>query len=263
MSIEGTYSLKKSADVIRAILHSRDESLAFDVPVDGGSVRFDVLHRPDWRVFRGIYIEKTYETQYDGVVVVDIGAHRGIYSAYALQHGCAALVAYEPKPTNFALLSENIDRSTGSNQQTEAQQKIVTGGESAECYVYDESWSHSTRRRSDKALTETIRVGAISLDDVVERAVVFGGDQSRVIVKIDVEGAEYEIVEGASTESLSLIDEMFIETHDYAVGDTRNMDTIQQNGGLDPVVDYSHNAGQHRLHRYIRVDAGRMDVAGA
>ncbi len=40
--------------------------------------------------------------------VLDIGAHIGIFSRYAIEAGCRHIIAYEPEPSNFDLLEKNL-----------------------------------------------------------------------------------------------------------------------------------------------------------
>ena len=45
--------------------------------------------------------------------VLDVGAHIGIFSRFALSEGVKHIIAYEPEPDNFNLLSKNL-RTNGS-----------------------------------------------------------------------------------------------------------------------------------------------------
>ena len=47
---------------------------------------------------------RAYAGDYRGAFVVDVGAHKGYYGAYALAHGARWVVSYEPETANFALL---------------------------------------------------------------------------------------------------------------------------------------------------------------
>jgi FkbM family methyltransferase len=41
--------------------------------------------------------------------VLDVGAHIGVFSRLAIAEGCQHIIAYEPEPSNFELLSQNLD----------------------------------------------------------------------------------------------------------------------------------------------------------
>jgi hypothetical protein len=66
--------------------------------------------------------------------------------------------------------------------------------------------------------SEEARVTTVSLDDVVARCTE--GEAIRLL-KIDAEGAEGEILEGASSSTLSRIDQMVVEYHDSLVPQVR------------------------------------------
>ena len=52
----------------------------------------------------GIFLEGWYRTDYRDAVVLDIGAHKGYYGAFALLEGAREVHSFEPEPTNFGLL---------------------------------------------------------------------------------------------------------------------------------------------------------------
>lgn len=45
----------------------------------------------------------------DGHVCMDIGAHIGCFSRYALRHGAYGVAAFEPEAANLELLRENLE----------------------------------------------------------------------------------------------------------------------------------------------------------
>lgn len=255
LSIDGPCSLGASRRIIASILRAdvSNEAHHVDVPVSNGVVRLDSFHRSDWQVFRGVFGKRTYETEYENTIVIDIGAHRGIFSAYALQHGCSVLLAYEPEAKNFRLLEENIGLSSRGDQVAAAHKKAV-GRENGlvEFYVYDEGWSHSTCPRSDKRLVRQTSVESLGLDDVLDEAKAYVAADEKIILKLDVEGAEFDIIEGASLPALQRIDELFVETHDFVQDRFALFEDILRRAGLRAAQDYDHDAGRHRLHRYVR-----------
>ena len=51
----------------------------------------------DWETLKNTLVDEPYLAVYGGAVVLDIGAHKGYYGAYALAHGAHAVVSYEPE----------------------------------------------------------------------------------------------------------------------------------------------------------------------
>ena len=66
--------------------------------------------------------------------VLNVGAHIGVFSQYALSCGCARVTAYEPEPSNAALLRENVTpsrTSTGATEESDDDGPVVEVIESA------------------------------------------------------------------------------------------------------------------------------------
>jgi len=120
---------------------------------------------------------------------IDIGAHIGKYTVLAgryLRRGF--VIAFEPCPENFKYLMLN----TKSNNIVNAklfQLALWNEVKHIKLFVASTSGEHSCKQASEKF----IEVLAMPLD-----AVIFRMDLRDVdIIKIDVEGAEVEVIEGA------------------------------------------------------------------
>jgi FkbM family methyltransferase len=164
----------------------------------------------DWRVLAEVFLEGDYATDFRGATVVDIGAHKGYLSAYALARGAKAVHAYEPEERNFAYLSRAAASLDGRLHPHRA--AVGASDREAEFHVSDEPWAHSlleTPARGHAVQTQRVRV--VPLMDVLAEA---KGPGERMIVKIDAEGAECEIVLETPIEAWSRVDEVFVELHD-------------------------------------------------
>ena len=78
----------------------------------------DADYTVDRKSFDFAVVEETYATDYDGVVALDLGAHKGYYGAYAVTHGARAIVAYEPESTNLVVLEQTADNYRDSAKWT-------------------------------------------------------------------------------------------------------------------------------------------------
>lgn len=184
-----------------------------DVAVDvaGGSIFMAAGSLDlDWRVLAEVLLENDYATDYTGATVVDIGAHKGYASAYALARGATIVFAYEPEEQNFAYLARAADSFEGRLQASRA--AVGARAREAALHVSDEPWAHSILESPTSGhAVQSSRIHVIPLADVLAEARGAGG---RLIVKIDAEGAECEIVLETPEEAWEPVDEAFVELHD-------------------------------------------------
>src|SRR5687767_12882674 len=69
----------------------------------------------DRKSFDFAVVEESYATYYEGAVVLVIGAHKGYFAAYAVNHGAHAVVAYEPESANLAVLERTAAANSGAD----------------------------------------------------------------------------------------------------------------------------------------------------
>jgi FkbM family methyltransferase len=127
----------------------------------------------------------------EGQVVVDIGANIGYYTLIAskLVGPSGKAYAFEPDPVHYGYLRENIRANRCSN--VEAMQKAVTSGVEGEAPFWPEP-NGSAGSLHSRPRTPPVVVRTISLDEFFARL----GWPRVDFVKIDVEGAETEAIEG-------------------------------------------------------------------
>ncbi|HEX5412935.1 MAG TPA: FkbM family methyltransferase [Terriglobia bacterium] len=145
----------------------------------------------------------------------DVGAHIGVYSLVAsrLVGPKGRVVAFEPDPLNAQLMREHAARN-GLSNITVAQMAVWRSeGDVSFRRGGDQPMGKSSRRGSvvDSGLAmdsgETISVQAVSLD-------AFAADNhSPAVIKIDVEGAECEVLDGATGLLASAKPTLICEVH--------------------------------------------------
>jgi FkbM family methyltransferase len=121
-------------------------------------------------------------------VFVDVGAHIGLYSIYAaslLRQG--KVVAIEPNPKNYKALFKAIQLNRLKNVVA-----LNIAAWSKECrlplYIKGSSDPHSLVSKSSKYII----VRAMKLDDCINKL----GLKKISLIKIDVEGAEVQVIDG-------------------------------------------------------------------
>jgi FkbM family methyltransferase len=137
-----------------------------------------------------------------GTVVIECGAHHGaqsiLLSRWVGKNG--KVIVVEPMPSNVEILSKNIELNDLDNITV-----IKKAAGSSNGFV-------SMKNRSNAAVSSfgggrTIRVECTTLDEISQ-----GLQITPSLIKIDVEGYEYKILEGSKS-ILSKTPAIFVEVH--------------------------------------------------
>jgi FkbM family methyltransferase len=170
----------------------------------------------DWETLKNTLVDEPYLADYRGALVLDLGAHKGYYGAYALAHGAAGVASYEPEAANVAHLA----RSAATFSAPERPWRVVKAAVSAEAgeaelHVMRSSWGHTLHPPDSWAPHETgvERVPVLAMVDVLREAAA--GAPERLVVKINTEGEECETVLSTPTPSWGAVDELLVETHPW------------------------------------------------
>jgi FkbM family methyltransferase len=165
-------------------------------------------------------------TPKEGDVVVDVGAHIGPYSIIASKNvgPNGKVVAIEADPDNFDLLSRNIQLNKLSNvmalnyaaysEEKKIKLYLPSAGEKSPYTKYNTIMSD--RARNDEKFVE---VKANTLDYLLQSKNMIKQEEEVNWIKIDVEGAEYEVLKGAKNIlSTSSNITLLIEIHNLSTG---------------------------------------------
>ena len=146
-----------------------------------------------------------------GARVMDCGAAVGTFSAAALEQGAGLVRCYEPIPENAAVLEANLKRYDGKARIIEAA-LVPDGRKVAELRGTGFPGNHSLiERPNDKG---SVPVRAVSFRAEVLQ---FRPD----LIKLDVEGAEYDLLASLRKDDLVKTSCMFIEFHPITDRDSR------------------------------------------
>jgi FkbM family methyltransferase len=145
--------------------------------------------------------------------VLDIGAHIGVFSRYALSVGCQEVIAYEPEPSNLELLRYNLRpvEEGGSAKQATIRihdAAVAHGSPGSRQLVHARNrndgivntWRHSLEEYS-QYVDKTTKLPSSNQEGTLTRSKVstvpfFGGAlvPGVTFVKLDCEGAEIDII---------------------------------------------------------------------
>jgi FkbM family methyltransferase len=143
-------------------------------------------------------------------VILDIGAHQGIYATYfASRARDGKVYSFEPHPTNYKYLISNttrLDNVVAINKAVGNDDGKVT----LKTWSYDNPDRFTGRHSflSELGGNIPIEVDTIKLDTFVKE-----NNISVDIIKMDVEGWEWEVVKGADTLIRTQKPKMIIEIH--------------------------------------------------
>lgn len=196
------------------------------------------LSHADYAVDRASFdfaiLESTYATDYAGAVVLDIGAHKGYYAAYAVTHGARAVVTYEPESTNLAVL-ERTAASYRARDVAWTIRRAAVDAESgrADLHIMRASWGHALGPPASFAEHEVgvESVPVVALADALAEALPTQ-EATRLIVKVNIEGAECTAILKSPPGVWRNASEVFVETHPWGVCDASQLAAHLELAGL-------------------------------
>lgn len=179
-------------------------------------------------------VEKIF-TPKQGEVVVDVGAYVGRYSLIASKYvgKDGIVIAVEAHPANYQVLLKNITLNKMENI-IPINKALLNRNGTCELFIGDREGWHSIVKKTERS----IKVPCITLDKLLEK---LGVTQVNWI-KIDVEGAEYKVLQGMKrilkkSQHLTLL----IELHKRTSQDMYNkLINIGFNIGSFAIIDSQH-----------------------
>lgn len=177
-----------------------------------GTTDIDALHEI-W--VHNFYTPKSFEIHKDDLVI-DVGAHIGVFSVFASHFARKGnIYAFEPILENYIMLKENIAINRIQNINPINMAISDKSGEK-EMYLNDfNTGAHSFSGRSNKSRMAIVQ--AISLEDFVKQNHIEQID----FLKMDCEGAEYEILYNCPDRIFRMIKKISMEHHHF--GDNMNV----------------------------------------
>ena len=160
----------------------------------------------DWFVLKEIFERNIYAARIgNGDMVVDLGAHVGLFSVYAASRG-AMVMAYEPDPDNLEVFRVNV-----------ASNGLVRRISIVPCAVWKEDGTkemYFPRNKGNNSFFpfgttgRKVQVPCVSLTKILD---AIPGEIS--VLKVDIEGAEYDVLDGAD---LSKVRQICLEYHTHS-----------------------------------------------
>ena len=151
-----------------------------------------------------------------GDVFIDIGANFGLHTIHAAkQVGAQGFVfAFEPVPRNLQLLQRNIALNHIQHQSFVVSAAVSNQAKPTLDFHIPTDEVAVTASLNPTANTQTVQVSNVRLEDYWQRIHL-----PIHLIKIDVEGAELEVLRGAETLLQRWHPQLLIEVHGFALPD--------------------------------------------
>ena len=194
-----------------------DERVSFEV--DGHTATFHVPKKSEYSRLRSAKGERTVLTDLlsrlePDDVFYDVGANIGLYSCFVtnvITDG--RVVAFEPHPANVARLKENLALNAGNPLVHQCALSNESGRGSLELHGTEAGAGQHALAMADS--DDSIDIELTTGDDVVSR----DGVPAPNVIKIDVEGAELDVLRGlrrtVASESCRFV---YCEVHRETIG---------------------------------------------
>ncbi|MDA4118522.1 MAG: FkbM family methyltransferase [Thaumarchaeota archaeon] len=162
-----------------------------------------------------VFYNNIYEKEFTvkpGDVVLDVGAHIGSFTLKAAREVGPAgrVISFEPSSENFGLLGRNVAANSYANIRL---YNVAVGSQpgTARLQLHQRRGTNSLYAHSTSESVGMEDVEVRTLDSVVRELNLARVD----FMKIDVEGAELEVLKGAKEVLASFHPSIAMETHDF------------------------------------------------
>ncbi|HYR07237.1 MAG TPA: FkbM family methyltransferase [Longimicrobium sp.] len=226
------------AALVRAYLRLAEPAYPFTLRARAGTaVRIESWHdaATAWIVF----CREEYAVPADARCIVDIGANWGAFALHAAARAPAARIfAVEPHPEEHPRLLRTIAANGLDGRVTVWQ--LAVAGEPGERWM-DADPAHPGPSRGihpaevDAPPPASVQVQAVTLAQLLDRARTAAGAERIDLVKMDIEGAEHEVLPHLPPQVLAPVDAWQMEYHPN--GPKAPLFAALQRAGLRPVHD--------------------------
>ncbi|OAZ05412.1 FkbM family methyltransferase [Flavobacterium succinicans] len=185
-------------------------------------LKFYVESPEEFYILKEVFVEKDYNFLSNGsCVVFDIGMNIGISSLFfALKDNITKIYSFEPVVATFNQALYNFDLNKKYSNKIESFNFGLGGSTRAEKVLYDSQMKGNCGIRLDLSPSITIdkaqeiEIQIISIEKII-KDIIDRHPHQKIVLKIDCEGAEYEILKKLEKEDLLIkIDVFMIEWHD-------------------------------------------------
>jgi FkbM family methyltransferase len=156
-----------------------------------------------------VFIRQEYGKVPEDSVVIDIGANIGVFTVYAASTTRNTTVyAFEPMEHNYKILRDNIRINSLEKRIHSFELGVAAHAGERKLYLGGGSPYHSLYSENDTE--NSVTIDCISLPEIFDQQ----GLQRCDLLKLDCEGAEFEILYSTPEEYMQRINRIRLEYHD-------------------------------------------------
>ena len=200
---------KKPLQVINAYVFKK--TLLSKIELRNGMVIHLSDNKNDIVTFVLVFCRKEYGNIGVRKTIIDIGANIGIFSIYAAWQGCEKIIAIEPNTISYNTLVKNIEAN--DLQHKIAALHIAVSNVSGESiFIPRDSNPENVSLAfvNEQQLDSYETVTTLSLPDIIKDSQL----QQIHLLKMDCEGAEFQILLSMQASDLKCIENIVMEYHD-------------------------------------------------
>lgn len=176
---------------------------------------------------RRVYCPPGFEIE-PGYSVVDIGAHIGIFSLYAATSAEGVRVlSFEPHPKNYVRLRGNVALNKCAEVITHNQAVAGTSGRRLLFSHRFNTGGHSIEPWQFERKAKMLYVDCVTLEEALSENHIARCD----LLKMDCEGAEYEILEHTKKDVLTRVSRITMEYHNSGPNRVEKMASLLRESG--------------------------------
>ena len=167
-----------------------------------------------------VFLKNEYGVSHKTDTIIDIGANIGVYSLISAKKYKSKVYAYEPMPQSFSLLKKNIELNKLQSKVKYHKLAVAKTNEKRRFYNTGSSPFNSLYTKGK----DYVEVECTTLKDIFKDNNIKTCD----ILKIDCEGAEYEILYNTPDSILAKIKEIRMEYHKIEGGEKDNVNDLKK-----------------------------------
>lgn len=181
----------------------------------------------DWEVIHELFFAGGYQralnalqSQSDSPLVLDLGGNIGSFSLLAaLSHSSCQVISFEPGPPNYRLFEMNQLANPKLADRIELRKHAVGGTTRTTEWFFDENNPGGSGLFAGGEQRFSVKIVALA-------EVISSLPREVALAKIDIEGAEFEILAETSAETWQRVRSIALELHDDPEGKLSQADVL-------------------------------------